>query len=176
MITQGRAFGADLRAAISGKSRHRLRGMPCGKPDPMPKRVTPQEAAELVSAGWTYLDVRSIPEFEQGHPRGAANVPLMHAQGGRMAANADFQKVIQANFPRDAKLVVGCKSGGRSMQAVGLLASLGYENLVDVRGGFGGERDAMGRVTVAGWGEAGLPVATQAEPGRAYADLQKITG
>ncbi|MBC8133567.1 MAG: rhodanese-like domain-containing protein [Deltaproteobacteria bacterium] len=138
----------------------------------MSKRVTPQEAAELMTAGWTYLDVRSIPEFEQGHPAGAMNVPLMHATAGRMVPNGDFQKVIQANFAADTKLVVGCKSGGRSMQAVGLLAALGYENLVDVRGGFGGERDGMGRSTAAGWAEAGLPVATQAEAGRGYTDLQ----
>jgi rhodanese-related sulfurtransferase len=141
----------------------------------MAKRVTPQEAVELMASGWTYVDVRSIPEFEQGHPAGAINIPLMHAQGGRMAPNADFQKVLTANFPPDTQLVVGCKSGGRSAQAVGLLTSLGYQNLADVRGGFGGERDAMGRTTVAGWVEAGLPVATTAEPGKAYADLQKKT-
>jgi rhodanese-related sulfurtransferase len=139
----------------------------------MVKRVTPQEAVELLASGWTYLDVRSIPEFEQGHPAGASNVPLMHAQGGRMAPNGDFQKVVQANFPPQTKLVVGCKSGGRSAQAVGLLSTLGYQELADVRGGFFGERDAMGRTVVAGWAEAGLPVATQAEPGKAYADLQK---
>jgi rhodanese-related sulfurtransferase len=139
----------------------------------MPKRVTAQEAAQLVAEGWTYLDVRSIPEFEQGHPTGAANIPLLHAQAGRMVPNADFQKVVEANFPRDARLVVGCKSGGRSMQAVGLLETLGYQNLVDVRGGFGGERDGLGRAIVPGWAEAGLPVATQAAPGLAYAELQK---
>lgn len=141
----------------------------------MPKRVTPLEAADLMSSGWTYLDVRSIPEFEQGHPAGASNVPLMHATAGRMVPNGDFQKVVEANFPRDAKLVVGCKSGGRSLQAVGLLTALGYDSLVDVRGGFVGERDGMGRSTVSGWSESGLPVATQAEPGRAYIDLQKRT-
>lgn len=141
----------------------------------MSKRVTSQEAAELLKAGWTYLDVRSIPEFEQGHPAGAINLPLMHAAGGRMVPNGDFQKLVEANFARDANLVVGCKSGGRSAQAVGLLSALGYQNLVDVQGGFTGERDSMGRVTVPGWAESGLPVAKQAEPGRAYADLQKKT-
>ena len=145
--------------------------MLCKKP--MSKRVTPKEASELLADGWTYLDVRSIPEFEQGHPAGATNVPLMHAHGGRMVPTGDFQKVVEANFPHDTKLVVGCKSGGRSAQAVGVLTSLGYTNLIDVRGGFGGERDAMGRSVVPGWAEAGLPVATQAEPGRAYADLKK---
>lgn len=137
----------------------------------MPNRVTAQEAADLVAAGWTYLDVRSIPEFEGGHPAGSVNVPLMHAQGGRMAANPDFQAVVEASFPRDAKLVIGCKSGGRSLQAASLLSSLGYQHIVDVRGGFSGERDGFGRVSAPGWADAGLPVSTTAEPGRAYGDL-----
>ena len=34
----------------------------------MAKRVTPTEAAQLMTEGWTYLDVRSIPEFEAGSP------------------------------------------------------------------------------------------------------------
>ena len=138
----------------------------------MLKRMTPKEAAELLPEGWTYLDVRSVPEFDQGHPRGAVNVPLLDLQAGRMVPNPDFASVVQACFPTDAKLVVGCKSGGRSAQATALLSSLGYQNLVDVRGGYGGERDALGRVVVVGWSEAGLPTATEAEPGQAYADLR----
>ena len=139
----------------------------------MTKRVTPKEAAELMSQGWTYLDVRSIPEFEEIHPAEAANIPLMHARAGRMVPNPEFQKIVEATFPRDAKLVVGCKAGGRSAQAVGLLASLGYQNLADVRGGFGGERDALGRSVVPGWAESGLPVAKGAESSRPYAELEK---
>ena len=49
----------------------------------MVKRVTPTEAAALVNEGWIYLDVRSIPEFELGHPAGAVNVPLLHMPAGR---------------------------------------------------------------------------------------------
>jgi rhodanese-related sulfurtransferase len=139
----------------------------------MSKRVTPPEAAELLAAGWTYLDVRSVPEFERGHPTGAANIPLLNLEGGHMVPNPSFRAVVEASFPHETKLVVGCQSGGRSQQAVGLLASLGYQDLVDVRGGFGGERDGFGRMTVPGWPAAGLPVATQAGPGRAYADLEK---
>ena len=59
----------------------------CGITCSMVKRVTPPEADALLAQGWTYLDVRSIPEFEGGHPAGAANVPLLHMQGGRMAPN-----------------------------------------------------------------------------------------
>ena len=80
----------------------------------------------MLAEGWTYLDVRSIPEFDQGHPVGAVNIPLLHFQGGRMVPNAAFQRVVEATFPKDTKLVVGCKSGGRSLQAAGLLEASGY--------------------------------------------------
>src|SRR6266478_4998862 len=135
----------------------------------MAKRVLPVEAAELLKQGWTYLDVRSISEFEQGHPAGAANVPLMHAQGGRMTPNPDFQRVVEAHYAKDSQLVIGCQSGGRSARAAALLGAVGYTNVVDMRGGFGGERDGMGRVNCAGWAEAGLPTAKQAEAGKSYA-------
>jgi hypothetical protein len=42
-----------------------------------------------------------------------------------------------------------------------------------MRGGFHGERDAMGRVACAGWLEAGLPVENTAPPDRCYAELSK---
>jgi rhodanese-related sulfurtransferase len=139
----------------------------------MVKRVTPPEAAELLAAGWTYLDVRSIPEFEGGHPTGAANVPLLHFESGRMSPNADFQKVVAANFAPDTKLVVGCKAGGRSLQAAALLEAAGYTSVVDMRGGFHGERDGMGRVTTPGWLESKLPVSTTAAPEKTYAALSQ---
>jgi rhodanese-related sulfurtransferase len=139
----------------------------------MPKRVTPKEAAELMSQGWTYVDVRSIPEFEQGHPRGAVNVPLLHAHGGRMVPNARFAEIVEAAFARDDRLVVGCKMGGRSLQAATMLEAAGFKNVVDMRGGFSGERDMFGRVQTPGWSESGLPVATEAEPGKSYAEIEK---
>ena len=138
----------------------------------MAKRVSPPEAADLLKQGWRYVDVRSIPEFDDGHPQGAANVPLLHMQGGRMTPNPDFQRVMAANFAKDSQLVIGCKSGGRSAQAAALLEAAGYTSVVDMRGGFGGERDAFGRVSVAGWAEAGLPV-EKAPAGQSYADLEK---
>src|SRR3712207_2840836 len=113
----------------------------------MAKRVSPAEAADLMKQGFQYLDVRSVPEFEQGHPDGAFNVPLLNAVGGRMAPNPDFQRVVESTFAKDAQLLVGCKMGGRSAQAAALLEAAGYTNVVDVRGGFSGERDPMGRVS-----------------------------
>jgi rhodanese-related sulfurtransferase len=137
----------------------------------MVKRVTPSEAAALLAEGWSYLDVRSIPEFEEGHPVGAANVPLLHLSSGRMSPNADFQKVVSANFSPDAKLVVGCKAGGRSLQAAALLEAAGYTSVVDMRGGFHGERDGMGRVTTPGWVDSKLPIETAAPAEKTYATL-----
>ncbi|MFL5308716.1 MAG: rhodanese-like domain-containing protein [Polyangia bacterium] len=139
----------------------------------MVKRVTPPEAAALLADGWTYLDVRSIPEFDSGHPPGAANVPLLHFSGGRMLPNADFQKVVEAVYPRDTKLVVGCKAGGRSLQAAALLEAAGYTSVVDMRGGFHGEQDGMGRVSCAGWAASDLPVETAAPADKTYAELAK---
>jgi rhodanese-related sulfurtransferase len=137
----------------------------------MVKRIPPAEAAELLKQGWTYLDVRSIPEFEQGHPPGAANVPLLHFQGGRMVPNPDFQRVVEACFPKETSFVVGCKSSGRSMQAAAFMQGAGYSNVVVMAGGFHGERDPMGRVASAGWAGEGFPVETQAPPEKTYGAL-----
>ena len=139
----------------------------------MPKRIVPQEAAALLAEGWIYLDVRSIPEFDEGHPEGAANVPLLHLQNGRMAPNADFQRVVEANFAKDAKIVVGCKAGGRSLQAATLMEAAGYTNVVDMRGGYHGERDPFGRASVPGWASEGLPIETTAAPDKTYETLSK---
>jgi len=142
----------------------------------MGKRVTPPEAAELLKQGWRYVDVRSTQEFEAGHPQGALNVPLLHMQNGRMIGNPDFQRVIEANFTKGEPLVIGCKMGGRSLQAATLMESAGFTQLVDVRGGFSGEKDPYGRVSVAGWADSGLPIATKAEPGASYEELSKKIG
>lgn len=137
------------------------------------KRITPQEAHELVQQGWKYVDVRSIPEFEAGHPVGAYNVPLMHFVPGRgMTPNPEFAQIFAKCFAKDERLVLGCKTGGRSLRAAELAASLGYANVVDMRGGFEGERDMAGQVVVAGWKDSGLPIEQAAPPERTYDGLK----
>lgn len=39
-------------------------------------RISPQEASQKLAEGWTYVDVRTVEEFEAGHPPGAVNVPI----------------------------------------------------------------------------------------------------
>ncbi|MGC4070463.1 MAG: rhodanese-like domain-containing protein [Polyangiaceae bacterium] len=91
--------------------------------------VTPEEAKALLDEGYVYLDVRSEPEFEAGHPPKAINVPLQHAAAGGMVPNDDFLAVVEANLAKDARVVIGCKAGGRSRRAAEILSAAGYENL-----------------------------------------------
>jgi rhodanese-related sulfurtransferase len=138
----------------------------------MTRRVSPQEAQALVQdEGYVYVDVRSVPEYEGGHPAGSYNVPFMHASPAGMQPNPDFVQVMERTFPKDAKLVLGCMSGNRSMRAIGVLAPLGYTTLVDQRAGWGGAKDAFGRVSEAGWSGAGLPTAAGPDAERGYKTL-----
>jgi len=136
------------------------------------KRVSPEEARDLIEKdGWLYVDVRSAPEFEAGHPTGAYNVPLLHRGPGGMSPNPDFLPTMEKTFPRDAKIVVGCQSGGRSLQAASMLLAAGYGSVVDQRAGFGGTVGPGGRPEP-GWGPKGLPTSRTAEPGRSFEELR----
>ena len=140
------------------------------------QRVSPADAKKLIDdEGYVYLDVRSEPEFAAGHPTGAQNVPLMHAGPAGMAPNPDFLAVVQAVYPKDAKLVVGCKAGGRSIKAAEMMASAGYTSVIDQRAGFDGPRDAFGALSEKGWSPAGLPVETTTAGG-SYVELKQKAG
>ena len=132
------------------------------------RRVSPDEALELMRGqGYAYLDVRSVPEFEAGHPEGAYNVPLLHMgpTGGR--PNPGFLAAVERRFPKDAPLVVGCKTAGRSTQAVALLEQAGFTNLALQQSGFTGSGPFD-----PGWGPKGLPTSRSAEPGRSWRELE----
>jgi rhodanese-related sulfurtransferase len=139
------------------------------------KRISPAEAKQLVDEGWVYLDVRSEPEFAAGHPVGAQNVPLMHAGARGMTPNTDFLPMVEALYAKDAKIVLGCRSGGRSLRAAEMMAGAGYTSMVDQRAGFEGSRDAFGQLSEPGWAPAGLPVET-ATSGGSYAELKQKAG
>ena len=91
-----------------------------------------------------------------------------------MTPNPEFLAVMEANYSHDARLLVGCQVGGRSVQAAQLLVSQGYQHVANVRGGFGGARDPVGGAMVdEGWHMAGLPVEAGAQPGSSYEGLRK---
>jgi rhodanese-related sulfurtransferase len=70
-----------------------------------------------------YIDVRETYEFESGHIKGMENVPLS-------TLKSDYNKI-----PKDAEVVLICRSGNRSKQAAEILTNLGYHNIVNVDGG-----------------------------------------
>lgn len=128
------------------------------------KQAEPPQAFEVLKSNpdALYLDVRTEGEFAQGHPAGAINIPVVFFKGpGQMEVNDDFVAVAAAVLPKDRKLVVGCMAGGRSQRACEMLEAAGYTDLTNVRGGFGGARDASGALVVPGWRDAGLPVSTE---------------
>lgn len=144
----------------------------------MPVRdISPQEARELLDSDpdCVYLDVRSTPEFAEGHPVRAVNLPLLNPDPttGQMTPNPDFLKVVQANYTPNQKLLVGCHSGRRSRMAAEMLDRAGYENLANVRAGFGGARDPSGRLVEPGWEALGLPVGRETEKGNSYQSLRR---
>jgi len=118
------------------------------------------EARQRLDAddGWVYIDVRSVPEFRNGHPPGAVNVPLLRREPQTMVANPDFLRVVEAHFPRDTRLLVGCQTGARSVRAAEAMVGAGFTHVTNVRGGYAGTRSLAGEVVDRGWLELGLPV------------------
>jgi hydroxyacylglutathione hydrolase len=72
----------------------------------------------------TIIDVRKPGEFETDHVTGAINIPL------------DFLNSHLAEIPKDGEVYLHCAGGYRSMIAASILKSRGWENVVDVSGGF----------------------------------------
>jgi rhodanese-related sulfurtransferase len=139
------------------------------------KRISPQEASEKLAEGWTYVDVRTVEEFEDGHPAGAVNVPIALSGPGGMEGNPDFVPVMKAAFPPDAKIVVGCKAGGRSLRAAQVLVGEGYTNVIDQRAGWDGARTPFGQLEP-GWSRVGLPSETGQPADRSWAAMKNKAG
>ena len=138
-------------------------------------RVSPEEAQRLLTEeGYAYVDVRTEAEFAAGHPTGAFNVPFLLADARGMTPNPDFIDVFSKAFPKDRRIVVGCKSGGRSLKAAAALMERGYAAVVDQRAGFDGARNAFGQVVEPGWRDKGLPSET-ITAGGSYAELMART-
>ncbi len=91
-------------------------------------RIGVAELAELPAA--TILDVRKNSEFDAEHIENAENAPL------------DFINESMQAVPIDRPVFVHCQSGYRSMVFSSILRARGFDNLVDVRGGFNALRES----------------------------------
>ena len=128
------------------------------------RNLDPKAAHQLMqqSPGHVFLDVRTVEEFDAGHPAGSVNVPIaLRDPSGGMAPNADFVAAVQKRAPKDTCIVASCLGGVRSLNALRALEAAGYSNLVNVDSGWGGKRDPSGRIAAPGWKDSGLPVASE---------------
>jgi phage shock protein E len=84
------------------------------------RRIRAAAAARaLIESGATVIDVRSKPEWDQGHLDVAHLIPLPEL-GGRM------KEVAKLSPDKGAPIVVYCRSGARSAQAKAMLEQAGY--------------------------------------------------
>jgi rhodanese-related sulfurtransferase len=88
-------------------------------------RITAEELENQFNAETVLIDVRKPGEFSAEHVDGAKSIPL------------DFMNNYLSEFPKDKHIILHCAGGYRSMIAASILKARGWDNLVDVIGGFG---------------------------------------
>jgi glyoxylase-like metal-dependent hydrolase (beta-lactamase superfamily II)/rhodanese-related sulfurtransferase len=86
---------------------------------------TPTAHQELqANSNATILDVRKPSEYADGHIKGAYNLPL------------DYLNQRMSEVPKDKTCYVHCAGGYRSMIFTSILKARGYDNLIEIQGGF----------------------------------------
>ncbi|MFL5624850.1 MAG: rhodanese-like domain-containing protein [Ktedonobacteraceae bacterium] len=101
----------------------------------IPEVTVAQAKAELDQGqAGLLLDVREPAEWDKGHIPGAVFAPR-----GMLEWYADpttpYAKP-ELTTKRDARIIVQCATGGRSMLAAETLKKMGYTNVVNMVGGF----------------------------------------
>lgn len=103
------------------------------------EEITPLSLQEKIGNGARFqvLDVREPFEFEEGHVRGAVNVPIQN-----------LPRVVDTlGLDPDRPIVAVCLSGHRSKPAFRLLKRKGYQMVYSLSGG------------MLSWRRLGLPTA-----------------
>jgi len=97
-----------------------------GKETDSIESISASEFSELYKADdIKVIDVRKPAEYESGHISGAENLPL------------DNINDLMEEFPKNETLYIHCAGGYRSMVAASILKSRGFDDVVNIQGGFG---------------------------------------
>jgi rhodanese-related sulfurtransferase/glyoxylase-like metal-dependent hydrolase (beta-lactamase superfamily II) len=90
------------------------------------RRITAQALADMIAADAkpTSIDVRSEKEYAGGHIDGSLNIPVNHL--------ADRVSKLS----KTGTVIVHCEGGYRSAIAAGILMNAGFENVIDLVGGY----------------------------------------
>jgi rhodanese-related sulfurtransferase len=94
-----------------------------------PAAIEPKALADRIAwadASLVVLDVRTPEEFAAGHVPGAVNIP--HTE---LAA-----RVAELSGARDKDVVVYCRTGKRSREALGILDKAGFTRLYRLEGDY----------------------------------------
>ena len=101
------------------------RWIEAGKEIDQSKRISPLEFAnEISSKKILVIDVRKKSEFDSEHVLDSLNIPLNEIN------------VHLSSIPKTEKFLLICAGGYRSMIAASILRQRGWNNFVDVEGGF----------------------------------------
>jgi hydroxyacylglutathione hydrolase len=93
--------------------------------------VSAEEMSEaLEKGGYEVLDVRKSSEFQSEHIVNVTNAPL------------DYINESMVKVDRNKTYFVHCAGGYRSMIFASILKARGYDNLIDVKGGFKAIKDS----------------------------------
>ena len=68
------------------------------------------------------IDVREPFEYKMGHVKGAINLPPSRLMAGAPELS---------DIPKDARLIVYCRSGARSSASIPFLQRLGFTNITN---------------------------------------------
>lgn len=98
-------------------------------------RISAEEFVNQTTQETPVFDVRKASEFNSEHVVNANNTPL------------NTLNDYLATFPKDQQFILHCAGGYRSMIAASILKARGWDNFVDVEGGFNAIKEAGGNVT-----------------------------
>ncbi|KAI5684063.1 hypothetical protein M9H77_05291 [Catharanthus roseus] len=93
-------------------------------------------AKELLASGHRYLDVRTEEEYKEGHLENSWNIPYMFDTPEGRVKNPKFLEQVLSAYSKEDRLVVGCRSGVRSLYATTDLLNAEFKNVCNMGGGY----------------------------------------
>lgn len=88
------------------------------------KQVHVSDVRGLVESGACIIDVRTPEEFDEGHLKGAVNIPL-----GELRHRT-------SEIPKDRPVYLHCRTSQRSYNAIMALKGRGFDNIYNISGSF----------------------------------------
>ncbi|KAB1201805.1 Thiosulfate sulfurtransferase 18 [Morella rubra] len=94
-------------------------------------------AKDLIKSGYKFLDVRTVEEYKEGHVRTDKifNIPYMFDTPEGRVKNPKFLEEVSSACDKEDHLVVGCRSGVRSLYATTDLLAAGFKHVSNMGGG-----------------------------------------